>query len=336
MKILAILFSLLTATVTFAQTKPEGFASDFTPSPCASTTACTSFKTSEYAPMAAKLLGLTIDSNWVRDHESEMAVAMGPTCQKIATCYTIQGALYQFCHDSLMPEIRAVCPAKFAPGTHDFEECRAFTEIWIAGVDQLSRQRWQEAQACAKPSWTQKSYAPEVWIEPATVPRDYSGRITVFAVDPQTKLPVPAEINIDTQNLYTSLTPTGRPTTYYPFKWTPKLVRVPNADGHRDLVAPTVTVTSEGWAQASFKMPIDVPKMIVEMKPSKLKPGQNHITVTTRDAATGQPVETRVMFGTVIAGESNKEFALTVPKGKHPDLWVTDLYERYSDVVVAR
>ncbi|HEX7154540.1 MAG TPA: hypothetical protein VF618_23850 [Thermoanaerobaculia bacterium] len=335
-KTTAILCSLFLATAALAQTPPAPFPEDFTPSPCAAQDACTSFKTSEFSPLASRLLGLQLDSEWVRTNEAMMMEAMRPICRKIASCYTIQGANFQFCHDSLMPEIRGICATKFANGSRDFEQCGAFTEIWASGVDQLSSARWAKAQECARPSWTTKSVAPEIWLVPAKIPRDYKGDITVYARDPETKLPVPAKVEIAEQNVFSSLSPSGRPATFYAFKWPVKLNRTTNPDGHRDLVPPMVTVTAEGWAPATFPMPVDVPKMSIEMKPARLKPGRNRVTVTTRDAETGKPVEARVMFGTVVAGESNKELVINVPRKNRPQLWVTDLFERYGDVVIAR
>jgi hypothetical protein len=69
--------------------------------------------------------------------------------------------------------------------------------------------------------------------------------------------------------------------------------------------------------------------------PSKLKRGKNTVTITARDAATGTPVEARVMGGSSVLGKTNVPFELEIVKGqKRPEIWVTSLYDRYNDVVV--
>jgi hypothetical protein len=71
--------------------------------------------------------------------------------------------------------------------------------------------------------------------------------------------------------------------------------------------------------------------------PDQLKPGKNIITVTARDAATGKPVEARVMAEDMAVGETNKPFELQLTRrDKRPEIWVTSLFDRYSDVVVAK
>jgi hypothetical protein len=117
------------------------------------------------------------------------------------------------------------------------------------------------------------------------------------------------------------------------------LTRIPNANGHRDVAAPEVRVEAPGYRTVTFRLPVDVPQMSVEMTPSlkKLKPGKNTVTIVARDTATGQPVEARVMGGGyTVLGKTNEPFELELVRGqKRPEIWVTSLYDRYSDVVVA-
>jgi hypothetical protein len=116
-----------------------------------------------------------------------------------------------------------------------------------------------------------------------------------------------------------------------------KWVRVPNADGHTDIVAPTVTLSFAHHPQMKFPLPVQVPKMTAVMQPATLKPGRNTVTVITKDAITGAPVEARVMYGDLTIGESNQPVVIEVKKGaKRPDVWVTSLFDAYGDVVVLR
>jgi hypothetical protein len=77
--------------------------------------------------------------------------------------------------------------------------------------------------------------------------------------------------------------------------------------------------------------------MTVAMKPNALHGGKNVITIDARDAATGKPVEARVMSGGDPIGDTNIPITLQVNrKGQHPEIWVTSLFNLYSDVVVAK
>jgi hypothetical protein len=52
------------------------------------------------------------------------------------------------------------------------------------------------------------------------------------------------------------------------------------------------------------------------------------------DAATGQPVGGRVMAGKLGVGVTNQEFELDLRKRKRPGIWLTELSNGASDVVV--
>jgi hypothetical protein len=194
----------------------------------------------------------------------------------------------------------------------------------------------EEAQKCmaAQPQ-TEKTL--QAFVVQQNIGPDFNGELRVHAYDADTHIPVRAYLNIDAGKLQSIEGPVPR--TGYPNKWRGHLKRVPNADGHFDVVTPTATLTAEGYKTLTFPMPIDVSKMIVEMTPSpdQLKPGKNIITVTARDAATGKPVEARVMAEDMAVGETNKPFELQLTRrDKRPEIWVTSLFDRYSDVVVAK
>jgi hypothetical protein len=128
-------------------------------------------------------------------------------------------------------------------------------------------------------------------------------------------------------------------TAGYAAVWRAGLKKVTNADGHRDLVTPTVTLQATGYEPLVLPIVIDAPKAVIEMKPSaaELKSGENTIIITARDAATGKDVEMRVMAGDRAIGKTNRPLQLSLEKGKkHPEIWVTSLFDRYSDQVVAK
>ena len=335
---LAIL--LFAATIAAAQQSPRPtFPDDYTPSPCAPDSPCESYPRTQIKAAAFTMLGLQLDGRWVEDHYNQMLQLFAPVCRKLATCYATPGNNFLFCDDIVVPEYRAVCDKTFPKATHpaDWEQCKGFTEIWALGVDMRGKMVAEPAQACAleKKLNVVHTKPPIVWMVPETVPRDYKGNIWIYALDPDTHIPVQANITIDRQQVFAPSNPAGSVATGYPFKWPVKYNRVKNAEGHMDVVAPTVTVKPDSYPPVTFVMPSPAPKMLVEMKPAKLHAGVNKVTVTARDAESGKPVEARVMVGENAAGEANEPIEITVPKGgKLPEVWVTSLFDVYSDVVV--
>ncbi|HJW92794.1 MAG TPA: hypothetical protein VJ901_04190, partial [Thermoanaerobaculia bacterium] len=262
-----------------------------------------------------------------------------PICKKHATCLATPGNNFLFCDDILIREYRAVCDKNFPKSANpsDYEQCKEFTEIWALGVDMGANQFAKTGQNCAKEKGLAVMHAkpPVIWIEPATIPRDYKGDIYVYAIDPDTHVPVRADITMDKQIIYAPANPAGNLATGYPFKWAHKYNRVKRADGHEDLEAPMMTIKPELYPAVTMRLPSEVPKMIVQMKPSILHAGVNKVTVTATDAETGKPVEARVNVGPDAVGDTNTPIEITVPKsGKVPEVWVTSLFDAYSDVVV--
>lgn len=335
---LAALILLLAGSVALAQERSP-FPADYTPHPCAADT-CKSFERGRFTSFARSLLGFTMDDAWLRKYWDEMIVAFQPICAKASSCFAVHNASFQFCNDAVMPEFRATCN-RFPKNSYDWNQCTMFVETWALGRDGMSPDMWRQAQACSKEKtpFAARNVEPIVWVSPARLPRGYSDYIRIYALDPDTKLPVPAVVTIEKQNIFAPANPTGRPGSYYPFKWPVKFNRVPNAQGHRDLVPPMVTVAADGYKPVQFPMPIEVPKVVVEMTPPAdvlKKPGRHTVMVKAHDAETKEPVELRIMLGDQIAGDSNKPFEIEIKRGqKRPEIWATSLFERYSDVVIA-
>ena len=231
-------------------------------------------------------------------------------------------------------EAHSICPKLFP----NDDACKTYMETWLLGVDLRAKERWQTAQKCAaKSPPAQHSKPLEVWTDPETLSPLFKGKLTFYARDPDTHLPVYAKFAFENQVLYAPSNPEGLPATIYPFDYTPKFKRVQNAEGHTDLVPPTVTVTAPNYPTISFPLPAAVPKMIVTMKPAELRGGKNVITIEARDAATGKPVEARVMSGGDPIGSTNTPITLQLNrKGQHPEIWLTSEFNLYSDVVVAK
>lgn len=330
--LLAILVVL--ATPALAQTR-TAYPDDYKPSPCATAAlVCKTFRQSQFAAIAG-LRGFDIGQEWVDAHWKELTEALEPACAKIATCFASND--FTFCNDVVAEDVYANTCKRYPEGSRDNEKCQFFVRTYLTGHDRQSREPWQKIQECAKARPSTGERTLEWWMVPEKIGPDYDGKFRVYAIDAETRVPVQARVVMDVKPRAASEAPGGHPTTFYAVTWKAKLVRVPNAVGHRDVVPPEVRIEAPGYRTVTFRMPLEVPKMIVKMDPdpSKLERGTNTVTITAHDAATGEPVEARVMGGELVLGKTNVPFELEIGNGLRPEIWVTSLFDRYSDVVVA-
>lgn len=320
---------------------PTPFPTDYRRSPCAATAnVCQSFNRSQFADIAA-LRGFDLGQEWVEAHWDELQTALQPACERIATCFATPGNDHMFCNDIGTVEALGVCN-RYPQGSVEREKCGFFINVFMAGVDRNSLPVWTELQACTQAQTGDTPSAHRVlkyWISPGTIHLDQTDPFTVYAVDSETGVAVQAKVLIESKTpIYAEDAPDGQPTTFYAVRWKPRLVRVPNASGHSDLVPPQIRIVAPGYREESFRLPMNVPRMKLTMSPplAKWKRGTNRVTIKALDAATGSPVEARVMAGSTVLGKTNVPFELVLlPGQKRPEIWVTSLYERYSDVVVA-
>jgi hypothetical protein len=346
----ATLIALLFCGALPAQTNPAApastlppthvhFPADYKPSPCAPHFTCRSFDLDKIPGAAKSFLGLKLSRQWVEDHAKDLLEDFAPICEKHATCMGTLGNAFMFCDDVVTPEFRGVCDGRFPrdKSMSDWEQCKFFAEIFIMGVDTNMLAVGQSAQECAA-GVPRSSGTMDVWIEPATISPDNKDYITFYALDTATHIPVAAEVRLLGENLIDPANPAGTPATYYPFKYTTKFRRIPNAEGHTDLKPALVTIESPYYPKVTMDLPVKVPRMILEMSPpvGRLKPGENTVTISAHDADSGKLVEARVMIGERWGGDTNKPFKLNVPRRGEPlpEVWVTSLFDRYSDQVV--
>jgi hypothetical protein len=278
--------------------------------------------------------GFNLQQEWVNEHWEEMLASFTPICAKMGNCFAVKGNDWVFCLDLMRNSLVSACD-RFPPDSEDRRQCTWFATTYFIGLGGKTKlyESVQECVAEQPPSAIRKL---EAWIEPNEFAYDFDGQLTAYAYDAETRIPVRAKIAIDGGVL--KVIEGKFPTVGYPVKWRAGLKRVPNAQGHDDVIAPTVTFTAEGYEPVTVPITMNIPTLIVEMTPSaaELKRGTNTITVTTRDAATGKPVEMRVMAGDRVLGNANKPLQLEWERGeKRPEIWVTSLWSRYSDVVVA-
>jgi len=342
--LLSTLLLLSTSCLFAAEVVPPSprppFPDDFVPSPCAAAS-CETFALDQLPDAAARFLGLTIENTWLDKHEAELLKLIEPSCRKRNTCIATPGNGHMFCDDLVTPELRTLCDRAYpkAANSHDWEQCHAYVEIWALGMTQRSLPPWKEAQDCAQQKGPPPQHAksPDIWVAPDPVPSDYTGYLTFFAIDPDTHVPVFLHMSWEGQTIYAPSNPTGETASYYPFKGPFKLVRVPNAQGHEDVVPPLVTMKADYYPTTTFRLPMKIPKMVVEVKPDPrtLRPGKHTITVAAHDSETGLPVEAEVMIGSQSAGQTNVPITIERrKKEKLPEIWVTSLFDAYSDVVV--
>lgn len=331
-----ILFLLLALPAIAENPTREAFPSDYKPSPCAADTAavCQSFVQSRMTEYGATFRGFNLSQEWVNAHWDEMTKLFTPLCAKIANCFTVKGNDWVFCVDLLRADFLATCD-RYPANSEDRTQCTMFALTYYIGLGAKTKLH-ATAQECIGGEAAPAERSLEAWIEPQTFVWGVDGELTVHAYDAETHIPVRARLTIDGGTLRSTEGPV--PTTGYPSKWRAGLKRVPNTQGHRDVVAPTATLTANGYQTLTFPIAIDVPALIVAMTPpvTQLKRGMNTITVTAHDAATGEPVRMRVMAGDRVLGNTNTPLPFEVKRGeKRPEIWVTSLWDRYSDVVVA-
>ncbi|MDQ3280960.1 MAG: hypothetical protein M3Q69_06075 [Acidobacteriota bacterium] len=339
MKKLLGLFLLALAPSLFAQDADRVlYPDDYKPSPCApdAKVTCQAFPQSRASEFAATFRGFNLHQEWADAHWDEMMQAFLPLCRKISNCFTTVDNDWVFCTDIMKDEFLAACD-KFEKGSDDHTQCVMFAMTYYVGLGAKTKVDAQ-AKACVKALPPAPEKTMTAWMKPAKLKVDHDGRIWVTAYDADTHIPVRALLTIDGGGKLQS-TDNPDPTTGYPAIYRLRLKRVPNAEGHRDVVAPTATLKATGYKPYTFTLPVDVPRMTVEMSPcpDQLKVGQNTITITARDAETGKPVRARVMAEDMVLGDTNVPLELTLtPKDKRPEIWVTSLYDRYNDVVVAK
>ena len=311
------------------------FPSDFTPSACApeAGSVCETFAKQNFVTFGAQFRGFDLDRKWIDAHWEEMRTAFLPICAKIANCFTIPGNPSTFCIDLARNEFQRPCD-RFEPGTRDHDQCTMFATTWVIGLG-IKKQQHLEAQSCATKAASGEKRKLEAWTSPSRITADFDGKLRIFAIDADSRIPVRARIASDGPGRFRS-TEGPVPTAAAILEWNPRLKRVPNAEGHTNVVVPSFTLEADGYEPLTIPAPMEIGTMLVEMTPSRaeLRSGRNMVTITARDAVTGQPVEARVMAGAHIAGEANTPFELVIEAGKVPEIWVTSLFDRYSDVVV--
>lgn len=316
----------------------QPFPDDYKPSPCAAADSCVSLQQHEIAGVASTMRGFSLRQEWVDKHWNDMMELMRPTCAKVATCYAARGNTAAWCMDLLFPEFWGLCD-KYPKDSEMHEQCSMFIRIYSLRADLRDKKTWKNAQECAllsSPRGAQPKKM-EVWISPEKIGDDYDGRFVVYALDTETRVPVQALVEMPGTRL-SARAEGGKPWTNYEIKWPLTFLRVPNADGHTDLQAPQITVTAPGYEPVTLTMPATPGTAIIETTPAiaTLKPGKHQVTFNARDAATGEPVELRIMAGEYPLGLTNKPLELEIKKGeKRPEIWATSLFHRYHDVVVA-
>lgn len=314
------------------------FPDDFTPAPCAVETSCVSFDDSAMVSAGFNFLALRLDANWIAAKGPQIKQAVAPYCRKHATCQATAENSYTFCDDVLANDVRPICDKLFPKGknANDWEQCKMYLEVYLMGIDQNGINSWKKARACVKAQPPVKHTKPlDVWVTPSPIPYDYKGYVTFYGLDPDTKVPVLADVTFQDQVHYDEANPAGNSATFYPMKLPFRYIRVPAANGRTESVPPMVTISAPGYPSTSFRLPAAVPHAVVEMKPEGLHPGKNEFTVTAKDSISGRLVDGRIMLGRDEIGFTDKPIVLVWKKGTpRPDLWLKPYLNRYPDVVI--
>lgn len=336
--ILSLLLSL--APLAFAADTPQRavFPDDYVAPPCTdAVSSCASFDQWEIAQTALKTRGMHLRQEWVDAHWDELMAGLAPICRKAGACFSQPGNDWTFCNDILQPDTIKACD-RYPAGSDDREQCVAFSMAYWFGHDRSSANRYKANLKCVTDATKDGERTLEIWTVPEKIGPDYDGKLTVYAIDAESHIPVQAAVAVEGQTLaYAEDVPAGKATTDYIMTWPLTFNRVPNANGHNDVAVPNLIVSAKGYKTVTMPMPVDAPKMIVTMSEKKLRRGKNTFVVEARDAVTGKPVEARVMANDEVVGDTNKPLELEWKRGeKRPEIWVTSLFDRYSDVVLVK
>lgn len=316
----------------------EIFPDDYTPSPCAtgaSEVCRTQVPKERFRNYASTARRFDLKQAWVNEHWDEMTKLFVPICTKIGNCFSVKGNDWVYCIDQMFTTFQDTC-AIFPEGTDDARQCRLFSTTYFLalGAKTAMHAKAQECAAAQPASATPRKLV--AWVVPDTFEPGFDGEIHAYAYDAETHIPVFTAVSIDGGNLRFTEGPIT--TSFYTLLWKAGYKIQPSAAGHRDLVPPSVIFTEDGYETAvvPIHMPVPTLKVGVTPAPSEWKTGTNTITVTATDAETGKPAEMRVMAGDRVIGNANRPVTLTWEKGaKRPEIWITSLWDRYSDVVVA-
>jgi hypothetical protein len=337
-KTLALL--LFAALPLLAQTseKREPFPSDYKPSPCAAnadSVCATSFDRARFADAGSTFRGFSLHTEWMDAHWDEMRAAFQPLCAKIGNCFTVPVNDWVYCVDLMYNDFLGTCD-RFPADSYDHDQCRQFAMTYFIALG-AKTQLYEQAQSCVREQPATGEHSLEAYMVPEKFDIHHDGAFFVYAYDAETHIPVRAWMAIDAGKLKS--TEGLEPRTGYKNMWEARAKTVTNAEGHQDAVLPTMTLTAPGYKALTMPMPLEIPHLVVEMTPSadKLRVGTNVITVNVRSAETGKPVWARVMAEGMVIGEANKPIELELTKkDKSPEIWVSTLDNRYSDVVVAK
>lgn len=336
MKRLLLAALLCSAGALHAEEAPRAtFPDDYTPTTCP-TVSCDSYEESEMRSAAGRFLGLTLDLDWMHAHLPQLKREFEPLCKKATTCFATTPNTNMFCMDVLAPEFRAICardfPKEKSPG--EYQKCYEVVETYLLGLDQRMRPRFDETRACAAkndPARTNKTL--DVWMVPSkiTLPAK-EVKLNFSAIDRDTHVPVLAAIQVEGQSLYAPANPAGSLATGYEFKWPVQFVRTKNAAGRVEATAPLVTITADGYAPVTMRMPVDVPQVVVTTTPALRRGRTQRVTISAKDAKTGEPVTGRVVVGNKTAGQIGQRLKLDLRK--NAEVWLADLSDGASDVQV--
>jgi hypothetical protein len=337
MKKTLLLFLLaLPALSTIGQTPVlrDKFPSDYKRSPCAPDTAavCRSVDKVDIVEHGSVYRGFDISPVWLDAHWDELITAFTPLCTKAANCFTVKSNDWVFCFDLLGQDFLDTC-LRFPEGSEDRKQCRMVSIVYYLGTGGKSELQ-KAAQDCAAGQPAGELRNLTAWVQPGHFDFGYDDDITVYAYDSETHIPVRARLTIDGGTLRAVH---GMPASGGTAGWRAGFKHVTNARNRRELVVPTATLEAEGYNTLTFPFPIDVPTVKTEVTPppAQWKTGKNTITITATDSATGKPAELRVMAGDTILGNTNQPVTLNLGRGKkHPEIWLTSLFEQYGDVVV--
>lgn len=306
------------------------------PKPCRFKTCEPSVTLSQLPVFGFKMMGLTIDANWVREHGAALVASYADECERHNDCLMTPGNDFTFCDEILATKVLEACDTKFPKEKNagDWDQCRMFASTWALAVDIRVPDTWRAAQTCGKALPVRADRKLTVTMTPAYLPNDREVEVLIEARDADTGVPIYGRVLIDGKSIGSRADPSGKAGTFYKFTYRLAPSRKQDENGRYVVTLPEITVSSPHYPVAKVAYDADPPATAIvrfAKAPRRFKNGKNRVTIEAFDSRSGKPLAGGVVMAEgLIIGSLGHPLTIDVRK-KGKKLCIGELVVRSSD-----